>query len=101
VNIVHVGCCICYIVFPVNYPVMSCRNGNFFVWFHYNIVVVYFHQNKKRRRSKKRKCHSKSMMSNETNEKLKRDTQDVSLRKNSKEKVRGKGVKVVWDDVNE
>ena len=41
------------------------------------------------------------MMSNETNEKLKRDTQDVSLRKNSKEKVRGKGVKVVWDDVNE
>ncbi len=49
----------------------------------------------------KEKCHSKSMMSNETNERLKIDTQHVPLSQNSEEKVRGTGIKVVWDDVNE
>ena len=49
----------------------------------------------------KEKCHSKSMMSNEVNERLKRDTQHVPLRQNTEEKVRGKGLKVVWDDTNE
>ena len=50
------------------------------------------------------------MMSNEVNERLKRDeylflvgtqTQYVPLRQNTEEKVRGKGLKVVWDDENE
>jgi hypothetical protein len=41
------------------------------------------------------------MMSNEVNERLKRDTQHVSLRQNTEEKVRGKGLKAVWDDANE
>ncbi len=49
-------------------------------------------------------------MSNEANERLKRDeylflvgtqTQDVPLSQNTEEKVRGKGLKVVWDDENE
>ena len=41
------------------------------------------------------------MMSEETNERLKRDTQHVPLRQNVEEKVRGKELKKVWDDVNE
>ncbi len=49
----------------------------------------------------KEKCHAKSMMSNEANERLKRDTQHVPLRQNAEEKVRGKGLKAVWDDANE
>ncbi len=40
-------------------------------------------------------------MSNEGNERLKRDTQHVSLKQNTEEKVRGKGLKSVWDDANE
>ena len=48
----------------------------------------------------KEKCHTKSMMSNETHERVKGDTQHVPLRKNVEEKVRGKGLKAVWDDVN-
>ena len=43
----------------------------------------------------KEKCHTKSMMSKETNERLKRDTQDVPLRQNAEEKIREKGLKVV------
>ena len=43
----------------------------------------------------KEKCHTKSMMSKETNERLNRDTQDVSLRQNTKEKVREMGLKAV------
>ncbi len=43
----------------------------------------------------KEKCHAKSMMSKETNERQKRDTQDVSLRQNTEEKIREKGLKVV------
>ena len=31
----------------------------------------------------------------------KKDTQHVSLRQNTEEKVRGKELKAVWDDVNE
>ena len=38
---------------------------------------------------------SKSMMSKESNERLKRDTQDVSLRQNTEEKVREMGLKEV------
>ena len=41
------------------------------------------------------------MMSKEANERLKRDTQHVPLRQNVEEKVRGKGLKAVWDDENE
>ncbi len=41
------------------------------------------------------------MMSNEDNVRAKRDTQDVSLRQNVEEKVRGKGLQAVWDDANE
>ena len=41
------------------------------------------------------------MMSNEPNERSKRDTQDLSLGQNAEEKVRGKGLKTVWDDTNE
>ncbi len=43
----------------------------------------------------KEKCHAKSMMSKEANERLKRDTQHVLLRQNSEEKVREKGLKAV------
>jgi hypothetical protein len=45
---------------------------------------------------RKEKCHAESMMSNETSERLKRDTQDVPLRKSVEEKVRGMGLKAVW-----
>ena len=43
----------------------------------------------------KEKCHTKSMMSKEVNERLKRDTQYVSLTQNTEEKVRGMGLKSV------
>ncbi len=43
----------------------------------------------------KEKCHAKSMMSKEANERLKRDTQHVSLRQNTEEKVREKGLNTV------
>ena len=43
----------------------------------------------------KGKCHAKSMMSKEANERLKRDTQHVPLRQNVKGKVREKGLKAV------
>ena len=48
----------------------------------------------------KEKCHTKSMMSKEANESLKRDTHHVPLSQNTEEKVRGMGLKVVLDDVN-
>jgi hypothetical protein len=38
-------------------------------------LLVYFQQNKKGEGQGKEKCHAKSMMSKETNERLKRDTQ--------------------------
>ena len=41
------------------------------------------------------------MMSKESNERLKRDTQHLPLRQNVEEKVRGKDLEAVWDDVNE
>ena len=41
------------------------------------------------------------MMSTKTNERIKINTQHVSLRQNVEEKVRGKDLEVVWDDVNE
>ena len=41
------------------------------------------------------------MMSNDVNERIKRDTQDVPLRQSAEEKVRGTGLKAVWDDTNE
>ena len=40
------------------------------------------------------------MMSKESSERLKRDTQHVPLRQNVEEKVRGKELKAVWDDTN-
>ena len=40
-------------------------------------------------------------MSNEANERVKRYTQHVTLRQNTEEKVPGKELKTVWDDVNE
>ena len=43
----------------------------------------------------KEKCHTKSMMSKEANERLKRDTKDGPLRQNTEEKVREKGSKPV------
>ena len=43
----------------------------------------------------KEKCHAKSMMSKEANERLQRDTQHVSLRQNAQGKIREKGLKVV------
>ena len=43
----------------------------------------------------KEKCHAKSMMSKESNERLKRDTQHLPLRQNVEEKVRGMGLKAV------
>ena len=42
---------------------------------------------------KERKGHSKPMMSNEANERLKMYTQDVSFRQNTEEKVKGKEIK--------
>ncbi len=63
---------------------------------------VYFQENKKTEGQGKEKCHVKSMMSHEANERLKkRETQHVPLRKNAEEKVRGMGLKAVWDDANE
>jgi hypothetical protein len=43
----------------------------------------------------KENCHTKSMMSKEANERLKRDTQHVPLRQNVEEKVREMGLKAV------
>ncbi len=43
----------------------------------------------------KEKCHAKSMMSKEANERLKRDTQHVPLRQNVEEKVQDMGLKAV------
>jgi hypothetical protein len=64
-------------------------------------VEFIFSRIKKDEGRRKEKCHAKSMMSNEANERLKRDTQHVPLRQNTEEKVRGKGLKMVWDDTNE
>ncbi len=52
-------------------------------------VVFIFSRIKKDEDQGKEKCHSKSMMSNEANVRLKRDTQHVPLRQNAEEKVRG------------
>ena len=49
----------------------------------------------------KEKCHAKSMMSNEANERIKRETHHVPPRQNTEEKVRGKGLKAVWGTENE
>ncbi len=75
--------------------------------------LVYFQLNKKGRKSwlsgllfifnrikkgegqGKEKCHSKSMMSKEANERLKRDTHHVPLRQDTEEKVRRMGLKAV------
>ena len=57
-------------------------------WFIFNRI-------KKGEGQGKEKCHTKSMMSKEVNERLKRDTQYVSLRQNKEEKVREKGLKTV------
>ena len=58
-------------------------------------VEFIFSRIKKGEGQGKEKCHAKSMMSKETNERLKRDTQHVPLRQNTEEKIREKGLKVV------
>ena len=65
-------------------------------------MIVNFQQLKKKGEDQvKEKCHTKSMMSNGSNEILKIYTQDVSLRQNEEEEVRGKELESVWDDANE
>ncbi len=54
-----------------------------------------FNKIKKGEDQGKEKCHTKSMMSKETNERVKRDTQHLPLRQNTEEKVRGMGLKAV------
>ena len=56
-------------------------------WFTFNRI-------KKGEDQGKEKCHTKSMMSKEANERLKRDTQHVPLRQNMEGKIREK-LKVV------
>ncbi len=58
-------------------------------------MLFIFSRIKKGEGQGKEKCHTKSMMSKENNERLNRDTQDVPLGKNVEEKVRGMGLKVV------
>ena len=41
------------------------------------------------------------MMSNGDNERLKIYTQQVPIRQNTEEEVRGKDLEAAWDDVNE
>ena len=60
-----------------------------------------FNRIKKDEDQGKEKCHDKSMMSKEANERLKRDTQHVPLRQNVEEKVRGMGLKEIQDNTNE
>ena len=43
----------------------------------------------------KKRCHAKSVMSNEANERLRIYTQHVPLRQNTEEKVQGKELKTV------
>ena len=57
-------------------------------WFIFNRI-------KKGEGQGKEKCHAKSMMSKEPNERIKRDTQYVPLRQNTEGKVRGKELKAV------
>ncbi len=59
------------------------------------ILQFIFSRIKKGEDQGKEKCHAKSMMSKETNERLKRDTQYVPLRQNTEGKIREKGLKVV------
>ena len=56
----------------------------------------------KKARVKIRKYHTKTMMRQRSNDswKTKINTQDVSLRQNTEEKVRRKGLKTVWWDTN-
>ena len=52
-----------------------------------SIAVISFSRIKKVEDQGKEKCHTKSMMSNEPNESLKRDTEHVPLRQTVDEKV--------------
>jgi hypothetical protein len=58
-------------------------------------VKFIFNRIKKGEGQGKEKCHTKSMMSKESNERLKRDTQYVTFRQNEEEKVQGMGLKAV------
>ena len=64
-------------------------------------MCVYFQENKKRRRPREDRCHTETMMSTKANDSLKINTHHVPLRQNTEEKIRGKELEVVWDDVNE
>ena len=57
----------------------------------FNYKKVYFQQNKKRRRPRKGKCHSKSMMSNEDNEKLEYTLRMCHLGRTRRKKYEGRG----------
>ena len=50
--------------------------------FHMPLSRLFSAENNKGEDQGKEKCHAKSMMSKETNERLKRDTQHVPLRQN-------------------
>ena len=76
---------------PDYHPVFSLENSS----------SLFSSEEKKDEDQGKEKCHTKSMMSTEVNESLKRDTQYVLLGQNTKETVREKGLKTVYDDVNE
>ena len=54
------------------------------------------HQNKKTKTEGKR-CHPKTMMNIKNRWRVKINTQHVSLRENTEEKGRGKGIEAVWE----
>jgi hypothetical protein len=62
---------------------------------------ILFSAEQKTKDQGKEKCHTKSMMSNGSNERIKIYTPYVPLRQNTEEEVRGKEIKTVWDDTNE
>ena len=53
-------------------------------------VCVYFHPNKKRRGSREGKCHDQTMMSTKVNERIKTNTQYVSLGRTWRKKYEGR-----------
>jgi hypothetical protein len=55
--------------------------------------VVYFQENKKDEGQGKEKCHTKSMMSNGVNERIKIYTQDVHLDRTQRKKYEGRSQK--------
>jgi hypothetical protein len=79
----RVWVCVCYSA-TVRYTLFI------FLYFWFIFIRI-----KKDQDQGKEKCHSKSMMSKEANERLKRDTQYMTLRQNAEGKIREKGLKLV------